>query len=60
LDRLEAFASFNGPDFYRLPRNADTITLEKADWQVPATLPFGAHRLVPFRAGETVHWKLLG
>lgn len=58
LDRLEAFASFHGPDFYRLPRNTDTLTLEKADWPVPDTLPFGAHRLVPFRAGETVHWRL--
>lgn len=58
LDRLEAFASFHGPDFYRLPRNTDTLTLEKADWQVPETLPFGTHRLVPFRAGETVHWRI--
>jgi dihydroorotase len=58
LDRLEAFASFHGPDFYRLPRNTDTLTLEKADWQVPETLPFGTHRLVPFRAGEAVHWRI--
>ncbi len=59
LDRLEAFASFHGPDFYRLPRNRDTITLEKADWTVPAEVNFGEHRGVPLRAGSTIGWKLL-
>ena len=58
LDRLEAFASFNGPDFYRLPRNAGVVTLEKAPTAVPATLPYGQDELVPLRAGENVNWKM--
>jgi dihydroorotase len=58
LDRLEAFASFHGADFYGLPRNAETITLEQASWRVPDSLPFGDDALVPLRAGETLHWKL--
>ncbi|SMC20983.1 dihydroorotase [Andreprevotia lacus DSM 23236] len=59
LDKLEAFASFNGPDFYRLPRNSGTVTLVKEDWTVPASYPFGEHNVVPLRAGETLGWKLL-
>jgi len=59
LDRLEAFASFHGADFYRLPRNTGLIKLRREDWQVPATLEFGGQRLVPLRAGETVRWKLV-
>lgn len=59
LDRLEAFSSFNGPDFYRLPRNADTITLQRQDWMVPESQAYlGSDPLVPFRAGETIAWKL--
>ena len=58
LDRLEAFASFNGPDFYRLPRNADTITLRREPWQMPAQLGEGPDALVPMRAGETMAWRL--
>ncbi len=58
LDKLEAFASFNGPDFYGLPRNTDTITLEKSPWQVPQTLPLGDTKVVPIRAGETIHWQV--
>ena len=58
LDKLEAFASFFGADFYRLPRNQDSITLQKQSWKVPAELPFGDEVLVPLRAGETVMWKL--
>ena len=58
LDKLEAFASFHGPDYYRLPRNTDTITLRKEEWQVPATVGFGEHQLVPLRAGEMLHWKM--
>ena len=60
LDKLEGFASFYGADFYRLPRNTDKIILRKESWQVPATMEFGEHRLVPLRAGETMKWKLLG
>jgi dihydroorotase len=58
LDRLEAFASFHGPDFYRLPRNTGTITLRRAPWQVPAQLGEGPDALVPFRAGERMDWRL--
>jgi dihydroorotase len=58
LDRLEAFASFHGADFYGLPRNGDRITLVREAWRVPETLPFGEETLVPLRAGETVPWKL--
>ena len=59
LDRLEAFASMNGPDFYGLPRNTDTITLVREPWTVPATLQFGEQQLVPLRAGETIQWRVL-
>ena len=58
LDKLEGFASFYGADFYRLPRNAQSITLRKQEWQVPATVGFGEHQLVPLRASEMVKWKL--
>jgi dihydroorotase len=58
LDRLEAFASFHGPDFYDLPRNRGTITLERKGWRVPAELPFGDGTLVPFRAGEALAWSV--
>jgi len=59
LDRLEAFASFFGADFYGLPRNADTVTLRRDAQAVPASLAYsGADRLVPLRAGETVAWRL--
>ena len=60
LDKLEQFASFNGPDFYRLPRNSETITLQKEHWEVPAEIPFGEAPLVPFRAGESISWRLQG
>jgi dihydroorotase len=59
LDRLEAFASFHGADFYGLPRNADTVTLRREAWTVPATLGFGEAALVPLRAGETVRWRVV-
>lgn len=58
LNKLEAFASHFGADFYGLPRNSETITLVKHDWQVPDTLPLGDQPLVPLRAGETLRWKL--
>jgi dihydroorotase len=60
LDKLEGFASHYGADFYGLPRNTDTITLVKQDWQVPAEMPFGSDIIVPLRAGETLRWKLEG
>ena len=58
LDKLEAFASFNGPDFYGLPRNTDTITLVRELWTMPAELPLADGTIVPLKAGETVHWRL--
>lgn len=57
LDKLEGFASFFGADFYGLPRNTNTITLEKSDWQVPDFYSFAQQKLIPLRAGETIHWK---
>jgi len=58
LDKLEAFASFNGPAFYGLPRNSGTVTLRKQSWTLPDTLPFGEAKLKPLRGGETLAWKL--
>jgi dihydroorotase len=58
LDRLEAFASFNGPDFYGLPRNADRVVLQRQPWTLPEALPFGDATIKPLRAGETLNWRL--
>jgi len=58
LDKLEAFASHHGADFYGLPRNKGKITLEKSDWVVPGEYPFGTETVVPLRAGQKVAWKL--
>ncbi len=58
LDRLETFASFNGADFYRLPRNSERITLVRDAWQVPSQLAYGTTRLVPLRAGESLAWRM--
>ncbi len=58
LDRLEAFASFHGADFYGVPRNSATITLKRETWTVPASYPFGDRAVVPLRAGETMHWRV--
>ena len=58
LDRLEGFASCHGPDFYRLPRNEDRVTLIKAPWRVPPTMAAGTDVLVPLRAGEDIAWQL--
>lgn len=58
LNKLEAFASFFGADFYGLPRNRETITLIKESWQVPEEIPFGDEKLVPFRAGKTLGWRI--
>lgn len=59
LDQLEAFASLNGPAFYRLPVNEERVTLAKQAWTVPDTLPYDGDALVPLRAGESIAWKLL-
>lgn len=58
LDRLEGFASFHGPDFYGLPRNSDSVTLERSAEVVPRSLPFADGVVVPFRAGGEVGWRL--
>ena len=58
LDKLEAFASLNGPKFYRLPVNSKTITLIKEDWQIPSSLDFAGSTIIPLGAGETLNWKL--
>ncbi|MDP3135784.1 MAG: dihydroorotase [Burkholderiaceae bacterium] len=57
LDRLEAFASFNGPDFYGLPRNTGRITLRRETWTPPAAFPFGEAELKPLRYGEALPWR---
>lgn len=57
LDRLQAFASERGADFYRLPRNTGTVTLQRESWQVPNDLPCGNDVLVPMMAGQTLPWK---
>lgn len=57
LDRLEAFASERGADFYGLPRNTSSITLERNSWSPPATYVFGKDQLVPMRAGEPLQWR---
>jgi dihydroorotase len=57
LDKLEGFASLYGPSFYGLPRNTDTLTLERADYAIPAELPFGDGTLVPLAAGESLKWR---
>jgi dihydroorotase len=59
LDRLEAFASHFGPDFYSLPRNRGTFTLRRQARTVPEELPFGATGVVPLRAGESLRWTTL-
>ena len=58
LDKLEAFASFNGPAFYDLPRNEGTVTLRRESWTVPAELPMGDATVVPLNGGETINWKM--
>ena len=58
LDKLEGFASFYGPDFYRLPRNQAQVTLQKHEWTIPDELSLGDTTLVPLDAGRTLSWKL--
>ena len=60
MDKLEAFASFNGADFYGLPRNTGTVTLKKERWTPPESFSFGEAELKPLRSGEALAWKLVG
>jgi dihydroorotase len=60
LDKLEAFASFHGPDFYGLPRNTERITLERVAMPVPESMPFAENaQIKPLRGGETLAWRML-
>ena len=59
LNQLEAFASFNGADFYGLPRNKDTITLVKESWTPPESFAFGEAALKPLRSGESLPWRMV-
>jgi dihydroorotase len=59
LDKLEAFASFNGPDFYGLPRNTSQITLTKTIWEAPAFYEFAEQQVTPLRATEKLLWTVL-
>lgn len=59
LEQLEAFASFNGADFYGLPRNAGTITLRREDWMPADGFAFGGTQLKPLRSGETLPWRFV-
>ena len=56
---FETFMSCHGADFYGLPRNQGSITLARNEWIVPASLPYPDSSLIPFRAGETLHWKIV-
>jgi dihydroorotase len=58
LDKLEAFASFNGADFYGLPRNTGSVTLRRESWTPPVSVPFGQAELKPLRGGEPLAWRL--
>ncbi len=59
LDKLEGFASFFGADFYGLPRNTGTITLQRESWTPPESFAFGEAELKPLRAGESLPWRLV-
>ena len=58
LDRFEAFAALNGPEFYRIPPNEARITLRREPFQVPERIGEEEKALIPFRAGETLRWRL--
>ena len=59
LDKLEGFASHYGPDFYGLPRNTESVTLMKENWQLPERIAFDDDSVIPLRAGETLTWRLI-
>jgi dihydroorotase len=58
IDRLQAFASERGADFYGLPRNTTQVVLERIDWMPPTSYAYGKDTIVPIRAGETIRWRL--
>ena len=59
LDRLEAFASHHGSDFYGLPRNKGTLCMVRDEWVVPGAYDFGEHEVIPLRAGESLRWRVV-
>jgi dihydroorotase len=59
LDQLEAFASFNGADFYGLPRNTGSITLTRETWTPPESFAFGQAQLKPLGSGESLPWRMV-
>ena len=59
LSKLEAFCSFFGADFYKLPRNSSKITLKQENWTMQETFSLGTDKIIPFRANENISWKLL-
>jgi dihydroorotase len=59
LDKLEAFASFNGADFYGLPRNTGSITLTRETWTPPESFAFGQAQLKPLGSGESLPWRMV-
>ncbi|MGV7210965.1 dihydroorotase [Oxalobacteraceae bacterium A2-2] len=59
LDKLEAFASLNGPAFYGLEPNSGSITLKRESWELPAALPLADQQVIPLNAGETIPWKMV-
>lgn len=59
LDTFEAFASLNGPRFYRLPLNEERVTLTRTPHQVPEQMDLDGNSFIPFHAGETLSWTLL-
>ena len=59
LDKLEGFASFFGADFYGLPRNTGTITLQRESWTPPESFAFGETSLKPLAAGEALQWRMV-
>lgn len=58
LDKLEGFASFHGPDFYRLPRNSGKVTLVRESWRIPEEYGFGGSAVVPMWAGQDIDWNV--
>jgi len=60
LDHLEGFSSFNGADFYGLPRNTDRITLQRQEWQMPASFKFEDDVVIPIATSQTLRWKVKG
>lgn len=58
LDKLEAFSSFNGADFYGLARNTEKVQLVREPWQIPSLYPYESTSVVPLLAGQTLKWKM--